>query len=31
VHIGKPVRFDAETNPEEIARALQTAVEKLTT
>src|ERR1035441_1557648 len=30
VHIGKPMQFAPETNPEEIARALQKAVESLT-
>jgi hypothetical protein len=29
VRIGKPVQFPPETNPEEIARALQKAVEDL--
>jgi hypothetical protein len=29
VRIGKPVQFAPETDPEEIARALQNAVEKL--
>ncbi len=29
VHIGKPMQFAPETNPEEIARALQKAVEEL--
>jgi hypothetical protein len=29
VRIGKPVQFAPETDPEEIARALQTAVEGL--
>jgi hypothetical protein len=30
VRIGKPMQFAPETNPEEIARALQKAVESLT-
>jgi hypothetical protein len=29
VHIGEPIRFAPETAPEEIARALQKAVENL--
>jgi hypothetical protein len=29
VHIGKPTRFALETDPEEIARVLQQAVENL--